>query len=283
MEVQSTLIVLTGKQEEARSVGDTCPGGHRPSAKRRGSLRMHFGLASYSLALLAGLLSTLSPCVLPIVPILLGSAMNAHRRAPIALALGLAISYATIGTALAWAGTALELDSELVRRMGAALLGLFALVILSSSLQQRFAAATSGIGNAGNRLLSRLHLSGLYGQFVVGLVLGMIWSPMRWSDSRRGDCIGKPRETSCGLRSSHGAIQRWCCATDRDPWLYFTLSDDECSRKTPPGGKSREVCTRQCDAPDRDRHDFRQRQAGRGMACESFPGMADESYDALLR
>jgi cytochrome c biogenesis protein CcdA len=67
--------------------------------------------------------------------------MNAHRRAPIALAAGLAISYATIGTALAWAGTALELDSELVRRMGGALLGLFALVVLSGSLQQRFAAA----------------------------------------------------------------------------------------------------------------------------------------------
>src|SRR5580704_7123723 len=105
---------------------------------------MHFGLVSYSLALLAGLLSTLSPCVLPIVPILLGSAMNAHRRAPITLALGLAISYAAIGTALAGAGTAFELDPKLVRSMGAALLGLFALVILSSSLQQRFAAATSG-------------------------------------------------------------------------------------------------------------------------------------------
>lgn len=138
---------------------------------------MHFGLASYSIALLAGLLSTLSPCVLPIVPVLLGSAMNARRHAPIALAAGLAISYATIGTTLAWVGTALALDSQLVRRMGAALLGLFALVLLSSSLQQRFAAATSGIGNAGNQLLSQLHLTGLYGQFVVGLVLGMIWSP----------------------------------------------------------------------------------------------------------
>ena len=138
---------------------------------------MHFGLVSYSLAFLAGSLSTLSPCVLPIVPILLGSAMNAHRRAPIALATGLAISYAAIGTALAWAGTAVELDSELVRRIGAALLGLFAFVILSSSLQERFAAATSGIGNAGNRFLARFHLSGLYGQFVVGLVLGIIWSP----------------------------------------------------------------------------------------------------------
>ncbi len=138
---------------------------------------MHFGIALYGVALLAGLLSTLSPCVLPIVPILLTTAISEHRRAPFALAMGLAISYATIGTALAWAGTALRLDSELVRRVGAALLGLFALIILSSSLQQRFAAATSGISNAGNRLLSRLHLNGLFGQFLVGLVLGMIWSP----------------------------------------------------------------------------------------------------------
>lgn len=138
---------------------------------------MHSGLVSYGIALLAGLLSTLSPCVLPIVPILLGSAMNAHRRAPIALAAGLALSYATIGTAIAWAGSAIELDSELFRHVGAILLGLLAVVILSSSLQQRFAAAISGIGNAGDRLLSHLHLSGLYGQFVVGLALGMIWSP----------------------------------------------------------------------------------------------------------
>jgi cytochrome c-type biogenesis protein len=138
---------------------------------------MHIGLVSYGLALLAGLLSTLSPCVLPIVPILLGSAMNPHGRAPMALAAGLATSYATMGTALALAGTSLQMNPELVRRIGAALLGLFALVILSSSLQQRFTAVTSGVGNAGSRLLSRLQLSGLNGQFVVGLFLGMIWSP----------------------------------------------------------------------------------------------------------
>ena len=138
---------------------------------------MHFGLATCSLAFLAGLLSTLSPCVLPIVPILLGTAMNAHRRAPIALATGLAISYAIVGTVLASAGVALHLNSELVRRTGAALLALCALVILSSRLQQRFAVATSAIGNAGNQFLSRFRFEGLFGQFVVGVVLGMIWSP----------------------------------------------------------------------------------------------------------
>ena len=53
---------------------------------------MDFGLGSYGLGLIAGILSTLSPCVLPIIPILLGSATNAHPRAPLVLAAGLAIS-----------------------------------------------------------------------------------------------------------------------------------------------------------------------------------------------
>jgi hypothetical protein len=244
---------------------------------------MHLGLASYSLAVLAGLLSTLSPCVLPIVPILLGSAMNAHRRAPIALALGLAISYATIGTALAWAGTALELDSELVRRMGRGSSG--ALRVSHPVEQPSTALCRGDIRNwqYGKPFAFAASLKRLLRAVRRRSRTRDDLESMCRSDSRRGDCISKPRETSCGLRSSHGAIQRWCCATDRDPWLYFTLSDDECSRKTPPGGKSREGCTRQCDAPHRDRHDFRQRQAGRGMARESFPGMADESYDALLR
>jgi cytochrome c biogenesis protein CcdA len=138
---------------------------------------MDFGLGSYGFGLLAGLLSTLSPCVLPIIPILLGSATNAHPRAPLALAGGLAISYAVIGTGLAWAGSALDLDASMFRNVGAAILGFLGLVLMSGSLQQRFASATSGIGDAGNKLISRVSLDGLWGQFAIGLVLGIVWSP----------------------------------------------------------------------------------------------------------
>ena len=138
---------------------------------------MAFGLGAYGFGLLAGLLSTLSPCVLPIIPILLGSATNAHPRAPLTLAAGLALSYAIIGTGLAWAGSALELDTSLFRNVGAAILGLLGLVLISGNLQQRFASATSGIGNAGDKLISRMNLDGLWGQFAIGLVLGVVWSP----------------------------------------------------------------------------------------------------------
>ncbi|MBA5604179.1 cytochrome c biogenesis protein CcdA [Duganella sp. FT3S] len=138
---------------------------------------MEFGPGSYGFGLLAGLLSTLSPCVLPIVPILLGSAVNTHPRAPLALAGGLALSYALVGTTLAWAGAALDIDPALFRNGGAIMLGLLGLVLMSSPLQQRFASATSGLGDAGNSAIARLRPDGLQGQFAVGLLLGVVWSP----------------------------------------------------------------------------------------------------------
>lgn len=136
-----------------------------------------FGVGTYGFGLLAGLLSTLSPCVLPILPILLGSATAAHPKAPWALAGGLALSYAVIGTTIAWAGASLGIDAGTFRVVGAVLLGVLGLVLMSSTLQQRFASATSGIGDAGNNLVARLNLDGLWGQFAIGLALGVVWSP----------------------------------------------------------------------------------------------------------
>lgn len=138
---------------------------------------MEFGLVSYGFGLLAGILSTLSPCVLPILPILLGSATATHPRAPLALAGGLALSYAVIGTLIAWMGASIGIDPVIFRNVGAVILGSFGLVLMSSVLQQRFASATSSIGNAGNHFIAALNLNGLGGQFAIGLALGVVWSP----------------------------------------------------------------------------------------------------------
>ncbi len=43
-------------------------------------------IATLGLALLAGVLSILSPCVLPLLPIVLGTAQSEHRLGPVALA-----------------------------------------------------------------------------------------------------------------------------------------------------------------------------------------------------
>lgn len=138
---------------------------------------MPIAFGTYGLSLLAGMLSTLSPCVLPLVPILVGTALNTHRFGPVALALGLASSFTIVGVLIASAGSAIGLDPHTLRIVAATLLIVFGVLLISSSLQEKFAVATSGISGAGQTLLSKLSADTLGGQFVLGLILGVVWSP----------------------------------------------------------------------------------------------------------
>ncbi len=134
-------------------------------------------LGTYSLSFIAGTLSVLSPCVLPLVPILVGSAVMAHRFGPFALAAGLASSFTIVGVFIASVGVAIGLDQEVFRNIAAILLILFGITLLSRSLQEKFAVATSGLSSSGQTLLSRISTNGLFGQFLLGLLLGIVWSP----------------------------------------------------------------------------------------------------------
>lgn len=138
---------------------------------------MEFGLGSYGLSFAAGGLSTLSPCVLPILPVILATAVAAHRLGPMALAAGLTLSFTVVGVFLASIGVGLGLDETVFRTVAAVLLVAFGIVLLSSQLQTKFAVATSGLSGAGQSLLSKVSLDGLPGQFVLGLLLGIVWSP----------------------------------------------------------------------------------------------------------
>jgi cytochrome c biogenesis protein CcdA len=135
----------------------------------------NFGV--YGLSFLAGVLSVLSPCVLPLVPILVGTALNTHQYGPYALALGLAISFTAVGVFIATIGASIGIDQEVLRVIAAVLLITFGIVLLSSTLQEKFASATAGIGSSGNTLLSKVSTDSLSGQFVLGLLLGVVWSP----------------------------------------------------------------------------------------------------------
>lgn len=138
---------------------------------------MDFGLGSFLFAFLAGVLSTLSPCVLPLIPIIIGAAANQHRFGPLALAGGLAASFAVIGTGLASIGSSIGLAQDGFRLFAAVVMGIIGIVLISSRLQERFAVAMSGVSGAGNSLLSKVTIDGLLGQFLIGILLGLVWTP----------------------------------------------------------------------------------------------------------
>jgi cytochrome c-type biogenesis protein len=138
---------------------------------------MDFTPGTYALGFLAGALTTLSPCVLALIPILVASALAAHRLGVVALAAGLAVSFSVIGIFVATAGVSLGLDNDVFRRVAAVLMILFGLAMFSQRLQATFNRVAVGIGGPSQRWLGRIKGNTLSGQFAVGLLLGAVWSP----------------------------------------------------------------------------------------------------------
>ncbi len=134
-------------------------------------------VGSAAFAFLAGLLSILSPCVLPILPLALGGAVSAHRFGPAALAAGLALSFTAIGLFVATLGFSLGLGGTAFQTVGATLFVALGIVLLVPALQARFATVAGPVGNWIDSRFGGLSASGLSGQFGLGLLFGAVWSP----------------------------------------------------------------------------------------------------------
>lgn len=132
---------------------------------------------SLGLAFLAGLLTILSPCVLPLLPIVLGAAASEHRFGPAALAGGLALSFAALGLFVATIGFGLGLDGDVFRPVAALLLLIVGAILVLPALQTRLAAAAGPLSDRVERRFGGIATTGLAGQFTVGLLLGAVWSP----------------------------------------------------------------------------------------------------------
>jgi cytochrome c-type biogenesis protein len=129
------------------------------------------------LALLAGILSILSPCVLPLLPVVLTGAVAEHRLAPLALAAGVAVSFTAIGVFVATVGFSIGLDMTVFRSAAAILLILVGAVLLVPRLQTQLATAAGPMSNWTQSRFGGVSTSGISGQFGVGLLLGAVWTP----------------------------------------------------------------------------------------------------------
>ena len=134
-------------------------------------------IGTLGLALVAGVLSILSPCVLPLLPIVLGTAQSEHRLGPVALAAGLAVSFTVIGLFVATIGFAIGLDTDVFRAISAFLLIAIGLVLLVPRLQAQFAVAASPVGAWVDDRFGGFTATSLWGQFGLGLLLGAVWAP----------------------------------------------------------------------------------------------------------
>jgi len=146
----------------------------------------------------AGLLTLINPCVLPILPIVLATAVQASRHGPLAVAAGMSVSFVILGLGVTVLGRSLGLTPEMISDAGAVLMILFGLVLLVPRFSERFATATAGVSARADTQIDTLDRSGLQGQFLGGMLLGAVWSP----------CIGPTLGGAISLASQGESIAR---------------------------------------------------------------------------
>jgi cytochrome c biogenesis protein CcdA len=153
------------------------------------------------LGYLAGLLTLINPCVLPVLPIVLASALQAHPAGPVALAAGMSLAFVGLGLGISAAGQSLGLTPEMVTQAAAVMLVLFGLVLLVPRFNAGFATATAGMAARADSGIDQIDRTGLGGQFLGGALLGAVWSP----------CVGPTLGGAISL-ASQGESLAWAGA-----------------------------------------------------------------------
>src|SRR3954453_22196741 len=96
-------------------------------------------------ALVAGAAAALSPCVLPVLPAVLGAGVTGGRRRPLGGVTGLVLSFTFATVALVYVIDALGLPDDLLRKIAISTLLGFGLVLLIPGLGDRIEAFGSRI------------------------------------------------------------------------------------------------------------------------------------------
>lgn len=154
------------------------------------------------LGYIAGLLTLINPCVLPVLPIVLATALQAGRIGPLVLATGMSVSFVVVGMTVAVFGRSLGIDEDMIAKTGAIMMAVFGLILLVPQFSARFATATAGMSERADVGMNSLPQDALGGQFFGGVLLGAVWVP----------CVGPTLGGAIALASS-GESLGWAAAT----------------------------------------------------------------------
>ncbi|HEY0064079.1 MAG TPA: cytochrome c biogenesis CcdA family protein [Telluria sp.] len=130
-----------------------------------------------SLALLAGVFTIASPCILPILPILLGTAVaQSSRTRPLFIVAGFVLTFAALGMLLGVVSSAVDLAQATLRNVAIGMLALAGLMQLWPApyrlLMARLGGPLQRLGAGGDHAGP-----GNAGGFVLGISLGAVWTP----------------------------------------------------------------------------------------------------------
>lgn len=165
-------------------------------------------MGELGIALAAGALTTLNPCVFPILPLVVGSALQDNRAAPLLMGLGMAGAFALLGLLTGLLADSVGLDSDIVRTVSAVLLIGFGLAMMIPQAKELFARAISPLADRASALSTGLSGGGMGAPdapapafsagraLAMGMLLGFVWTP----------CSGPLLASTLTLAATGGAL-----------------------------------------------------------------------------
>lgn len=150
---------------------------------------MELGIANILLAVGAGLASVLSPCVLPVVPVIVAGADRKDRIRPLLIVLGLAVTFMAMGAVSSLFGALMVGRTRYIEVAGAAIIMAMGILLL---LQVNIFKQFYRLSNI--RVPGEGKLSGL----VLGMALGLVWVP----------CIGPLLSSILAMVGTSGELAR---------------------------------------------------------------------------
>jgi cytochrome c biogenesis protein CcdA/thiol-disulfide isomerase/thioredoxin len=124
-------------------------------------------------AFIAGLATAVSPCVLPILPIVLATGAGGDRRRPYLVIAGLIASFSFFTLASVQIIKALNLPSSTLRDVAIAVIAVFGLTLLVPAITAGYERLTARLPGVG----ARMARPGVAGGLITGVGLGLVWTP----------------------------------------------------------------------------------------------------------
>lgn len=130
-------------------------------------------------AFLAGIVTTLSPCILPVLPLLLSAGIGQGRYRPYGIIIGLIISFTFFTLALTTLVHITGVSPNILRYISIGLIIFFGLTMIFPQGEKLFTRLLSPLVRLGNRVESSTGQvgTGFVSGFILGIALGLIWAP----------------------------------------------------------------------------------------------------------
>lgn len=128
------------------------------------------------LAFIEGLALIASPCILPVLPLVLTASVDGGRRRPFGIITGFILSFSAFALLSRQLVTLLNIDLDTLKDVSLGLLFLFGMTLIIDRLSQGFGRLTRGLADVGNRLSSGA-TGGLASGVAIGSLIGLVWTP----------------------------------------------------------------------------------------------------------